>query len=411
MDLHLNIEQQNLRKDARRFAKEVLSGVSNAMTGLPTPELRFAATKPFYEELVKQGFLKRLIPAPFGGEGSGLVDMAIVAEEFHTEDVNVSLTMLANILGLMPVFIAGTDAQRSRWIAPFLSCQGAPLAALANSEPGGSANFDSKAPGEGTRTVAERRDGHWLINGRKQWVSSATGWDGKGADLLAVVCRTGVLDDGAPALSIIGIENPVPGLSMEKALDSVGHRGHLTPRFRLENAIAPLENMIGGEGQARDIVSASFTGTAALVGVFATAVLRKAFDMTLAFAKSEKRGGPHPIIEYQAVGYGLADIKGKLEAMRALSWRSCWAMDAGIPGAAELSLHSKVYCSETACSAILDLIRIVGIDAYDSEFPLVHLLLDALAFPIFDGGNMGVRRKQLHAILNAHDYDPLSTVA
>jgi len=411
MDWNLTPEQLELRTHARRFARVVLSEVSGAIANLATPEARFAATRPHYEQLVREGFLRRLIPVPFGGGGTGVLDMAVVAEEFQAEDVNVSLTLLANLLGLTPVFLAGTEEQRAKWIAPFLSATGAPLAALANSEPGGSANFDAPSPGEGTRTTAELKNGHWVINGRKQWVSSATGWDGRGADLLTVVCRTGNRQDGTPALSVIAVERPIDGIILEKALDSLGHRGHLVPRFRLENVTVPNTNLIGIQGHGRDIVAASFTGTAALVGVFATAVLRKAFEYALAFAKTEKRGGVHPIIEHQAVGHGFADIKGRLEAIRSLSWRACWAMDAGIPGAAELSLHSKVFCSEVAVGSIVDLIRLVGIDAYESDNPLARLLQDALAYPIFDGGNIGVRRRQLHAILSEPTYDPLSTVA
>ena len=110
------------------------------------------------------------------------------------------------------------------------------------------------------------------------------------------------------------------------------------------------------------------------------------------------------------MAFALADAKGKLEAARALSWRACWAADANLPGAAELALHSKVFCSEMAVGVIVDLMRVVGIDSYDHELPLAGWLQDAMAFPLFDGGNNGVRRRQLQAILSAPDYDPLSTV-
>ena len=190
MDFSLNAEQLALREKARLFATTRLAEVGGLIVDLPTPEARFAATRPIYEELVREGFLHRLIPLPFGGGGTGVVDMAMVAEEFFAADVNVPLTMLANLLGLTPVFVAGTPEQQRKWLAPFLSRQGAPLAALCNSEPGGSANFDAAPPADGTRTQARLENGRWVIDGRKQWVSSATGWDGRGADILTVVCRT-----------------------------------------------------------------------------------------------------------------------------------------------------------------------------------------------------------------------------
>ncbi|WFU06888.1 acyl-CoA dehydrogenase family protein (plasmid) [Rhizobium sp. CB3171] len=409
MDFALSREQKALQANARRFASTTLSQVGNLIRDLPTPEARFHATRPIYEELVAQGFLRRLIPQPFGGEGTGVVDMAVVAEEFHAADVNVSLTMFANLLGLTPIFMAGTPDQQQKWIGPFLETRGAPLAALANSEPGGSANFDAAKPGEGTRTSARLDGEDWVINGRKQWVSSATGWDGKGADVLAVVCRTG--DDAPPeqGISVICVNRPGTGLVTERNANSMGHRGHLTPRFRLEDVRVPKSNLVGSLGGGRDLVGASFIATAALVGVMSTGVMRAAFDCALRFAKAERRGGAVAIVEHQAVGFALADAKAVLEAARALSWRACWAADAQIEGAAELALYSKVWCSEAAVHMITNLMRVVGIDSYDDELPLYGYLQDAVAFPLFDGGNMGVRRRQLHGILRDDRYSSLAT--
>ena len=409
MDFSLSLAQRDLRDKARAFAKSRLSEVPGLLARHTTPETRFLATKPVYEDLVREGFMARLVPVPFGGGGTGVVDMAVVAEEFHAVDVNVTLTMLANLLGLTPIFIAGTPEQHSRWISPFTSQKGAPLAALCNSEPGGSANFDAAPPADGTRTTATLHEGEWTINGRKQWVSSATGWDGRGADILTVVARTST-PDGGSGLTIIGVERPAAGLVLERAHDSMGFKGHLTPRFRLENVRAPQSATIGPVGGARDIVAGSFIATAALVGVFATALMRAAFEFAHRFAATEARGGAHPILGHQAVAFALADAKGKLEAARSLSWRACWAADSGIPGAAELALHSKVFCSEMAVGVIIDLMRVVGIDSYDHELPLAGWLQDCIAFPLFDGGNNGVRRRQLQGILSAPGYDALSTV-
>lgn len=411
MDLSLNEAQAALREKARVFAARRLSQVRGLIASHADPLSRFAATRPVYEDLVGEGFLARLIPMTFGGGGTGVLDMAVVAEEFFAVDVNVPLTMLANLLGLTPLFMAGTPDQQKHWLAPFLSQTGAPLAALANSEPGGSANFDAPAPGEATRTIAKLDGEHWVINGRKQWVSSATGWDGRGADFLAIVCRTDEGAAAAPSISVIGAEGPISGISLERAADSLGFRGHLTPRFRLDNVRVPKSNLLGAVGAGQGIVAGSFIATAALVGVFATALARAAFEFAHHFARTEKRGGVHAILDHQAVGYALADAKGKLEASRALSWRACWAADAQIPGAVELALHSKVFCSEAAVDIIVSLMRIVGIDSYDHELPLAGWLQDAIALPLFDGGNMGVRRKQLHNILRDPAYSALSTVA
>jgi butyryl-CoA dehydrogenase len=90
---------------------------------------------------------------------------------------SVTLTMLGTVLGLLPILLGGTPDQCKRLLAPFLKASGAPLAGFCSSEPGGSANAASPPPGEGVRTTATREGDNWVINGRKKWVSSATGWN------------------------------------------------------------------------------------------------------------------------------------------------------------------------------------------------------------------------------------------
>lgn len=408
IDFTLTPEQDLLRCHARAFAADVLSGVAAATRDLPTAEGRFQATRPFYEQVVAAGFLRRLIPAPLGGEGTGVVDMAVLSEEFHAVDANVSLTLLGTMLGLFPLLLGGSPAQM-RFFQPFTTATGAPLAAFAYSEPGGSANFAAARPAEGVRTTARRDGGDWVIDGAKKWVSSGTGWDGAGPDVSTVVCRT---DPDAPtdqAISVIVVPGPAPGIALDRAIDSVGHRAHLQPEYRLNGVRVPAENLLGEAGRGKALIEACFTGTAPIVGVFAVGLMRAAFGAALRFAKSEARGGPVPIIDHQAVGYALSDAKTAIEAVRSLSWRAARAFDAREPGALELALHAKVFGSETAVRVIAELMRVVGIDSYDHAMPFGSLLQDALVLPLFDGGNMGVRRRQLHALLRAPGYDPLAT--
>jgi butyryl-CoA dehydrogenase len=281
-------------------------------------------------------------------------------------------------------------------LAPFLETSGAPLAGFCSSEPGGSANAAAPPPGEGVRTGAVRRDGTWVINGRKKWVSSATGWNRDGADLLCVVCRTD--PDAAPdkGISILAVEKPYEGVVFERAITSPGYRAHLLPEFSFRDVTVPARNVLGA---------------AALVGILGVALMRAAFEHSLHFARTQRRGGIVPIIEHQAVGYALVDAKIAIEATRSLAWRASAAIDARHPAAAELANHSKIFGSETAVRVITDLMRVVGIDSYDNENdPLNGLLQDALALPIFAGGNMGVRRRGLHAMLTNPGYDPLAAL-
>ena len=407
IDFTLTAQQQELQRASRKFAKEVLVEAKRAEL-LATPEERFRATKPTYEAMVAAGYLRKCIPAPAGGDNAGLMDLAILSEEFYSANASVTLTMLGTVLGLLPILLGGTPDQCQRLLVPFLKPGGAPLAGFCFSEPGGSANAGSPPPGEGVRTTARREGDSWVINGRKKWVSSATGWNREGADVLCVVCRT---DPAAPpdaAISVIAVQGPAGGIVFERAIDTIGHRAHLVPEFGLQNVATPHNNLLGQQGSGLALTAGAFTATAALVGVFGVALMRAAFEFALHFARTEKRGGVHAIIEHQAVGYALADAKTTIEAARYLSWRACHGLDTQSPAAEELAVQAKIFGSEAAVRVITDLMRVVGIESYDRETPLAGLLQDALALPIFDGGNMGIRRRQLHTLLKRSDYDPLA---
>jgi alkylation response protein AidB-like acyl-CoA dehydrogenase len=405
IDFTLTPRQVELRGQAHKTAQTVLGGIAELTRGMVDPDDRWRATQPAFEALIAEGWLRRLLPQPLGGTGGSMVDFALVAEEFMAVDVNVPLTLFATILGLSPLMAAGNPEQLAAHFGRFLELDGAPLAAFAFSEPGGSANYAAPPPAEGVRTTAVLDGDSWVINGRKKWVSSSAGWDGKGPDLLTVLCRTGEHNE----LSLILVPGPVGGLRLEKSLDLLGVRAHQTPMISLTDVRVPRENLLAVPGAGPEITGRSFLPTAALVGVFALAQMRTAFDLALEFAKSERRAGAVPVIEYQAVGYALADAKGAMEAVRYLAWKACHALDTGAPGAAELSLHSKVFGSETAVRVIIDLMRVVGIESYDRDTKWAGLLEDALIFPLFDGGNLGIRRRQLQGILAADGYDPTAT--
>src|SRR5689334_12018856 len=354
--------QGELRTKARRFADDVLHDVGASAEELPTPAERFAATRPAYEQLVSAGFLRACIREATGGDGACLTDVAVLTEELFCGNPGIALTLIGTVLGLQPVVVGGTQEQQDRLLAPFLTGDGAPLAAFCSTEPGGSANPASPPPGEGGRTVARIDGDDWVIDGRKRWVSSATGWDGRGADLLCVVARTDRAVAPADGVSVLAVEGPVDGMVLEGVIDSPGFRAHFLPDFSLRAVRTSRRNLIGREGAGLRLVSESFADASALVGVIGVALMRAAFDHVLRFAKSERRGGAVPIIDHQAVGYELVNAKVRMEACRSLTWRACRGIDEGSGAAAELANCAKIFASETAVSVITDLTRVVGVE-------------------------------------------------
>ncbi|WP_232668354.1 acyl-CoA dehydrogenase family protein [Pseudonocardia sp. TRM90224] len=407
------MEQQLLRAQARDFAGDVLSRAREVTDPLPTPMERYRATRPFYRQMVEAGFLRRLVPQALGGDGTGAATTAALAEELVAGDPSVALNLFSTGLGLAPLLRAGSPAQHDVFLPPFLATSGTPTASLALSEPGGTANLAEPDPGTGElvglRTTARRDGDGWLVDGEKQWVSHATGWDGTGPDLMTVVCRAGPDPDPRASLAVLVLPGPIEGLTITEMLDPLGHRAHALPRFTLTGVRVPAANLIGEVGDGLGIVNAAFGG--ALIGACAAGVMRSAFDVALRFARTDRRGGRVPVVEHQGVGFLLADVKTRIEAVRALTLRACAALDSGSPGAEELSVHAKVFGSESAVQALIDLMRVVGVDSYGHHLPLAGLLQDALAYPLFSGGNIGFRRRRLQALLADPDYDPWSTMA
>ncbi|HKU31830.1 MAG TPA: acyl-CoA dehydrogenase family protein [Arthrobacter sp.] len=399
----LTPEQEQLKMAARGFAQEHLRPMMHGVGSETDPLRRAMLLRPVFEKAVEAGFLKALIPAPFGGSAGSGVDAAIFVEELAAESPDFVISLAGPLIALAPVYEVGTAEQISRFVAPFLTDSGAPVAAMAYSEPGGSANFDAEAPADGVRTTAVLDGDEWVINGSKAWASHLGGWDGDGPDLMTIVCRAGQ----GVSLIVAEREQLHGHVTVEEYYDLAGLRGCLTTRVSLNDVRVPKENLLGLEGDGVRLTRNAFYASGASIGTFAVAAMRQAFDIAHRFALAEKRGGHAPIIHHQAVADILADAKGKIEATRLLSWRALDAVLSQDPAAPELALHAKVFGSETGVEVINELIKAVGVTAFDQGFPIFRHLMDAMAYPIIEGGNVGVRRRQLQAIMSAPDYDPL----
>jgi len=124
--------------------------------------------------------------------------------------------------------------------------------------------------------------------------------------------------------------------------------------------------------------------------------------------KKDNRRGAVPLLEHQAVADLLSGIKMQTEACRALTWKAAFTLEKG-PGdydaRRELALAAKVYCSDAAVKVVTDAINVVGVTAYDLDQPFAELLNNAMVLPIFDGGNVGIRRRALQSLMLSPTYD------
>ncbi len=408
IDFTLSPEQKALQSGARAFGREVLGRVRDVIGPIAKPEDRFFATRPFYAQMAQAGFVAALFPKAYGGSGMPVLDFALAAEELSAVDINVPTTLLGTGLGMEPILGFGNEEQKRKWCGEILEKPDERLAAFAFTEVTGGSNFDCPDPNAGVQTFARREGDEWVINGKKHYTTNGCGWDGNGSHLLTVVCRTDPAKPPQESLAVIVVPGATPGVEVAGYLDTAGHRAVVSPRIHFNEVRVPAGNILGKPGDGAAICQRAFTWTAALIGAACTGVMRAAFDVAFEFAKTDKRSGSVPVIEHQNAGYMLADLKIRIEAARYLTWKACHQLDVTDRRSDELAIITKIYASELCVQVVYDAMRLVGVDSYTDMTPLAGLMQDALCFPLYDGGNMGVRRRQLHRKFKAPGYDPMA---
>jgi nitroalkane oxidase len=408
IDFTLSEEQQELRSNARAFAEGVLTGVADRLDRAGDPGEAFYSQREIYTEFAKAGFTKSFIPADNGGLGFGMLSFAIAAEELARVDVNVPTTLLASGLGLQPIIQFGTPQQRESFLRPFVDDpDGSLLASFAFTDVGGGANYDAEDPAAGVQTMARIDGDRIVINGEKHYTTNGTGWDGTGAHLFTVVCRTDASRGASDSLAVVAVPGHTPGVEVVELYDKLGQRGVVTPRVHFRDVEVPADHLIGRPGQGKEIISGAFSWTAGIIGAACVGVMRAAFDYAFDFCHRERRLGSTPVIDHQNVGFMLADARMRIEAARYLTWKACHYFDSTGGRGEELAIMAKVYCSELCVQTVYDLMRVVGVESYTPRTPLERLLRDAVVFPLYDGGNLGVRRRQLHDLLRRPGYDQM----
>jgi alkylation response protein AidB-like acyl-CoA dehydrogenase len=406
IDFTLTNAQRDLQSNARAFAERMLAPIASKLDRILDPWESFLASREAYREMARAGFTKCFIPTEFSGLGFSMIDIAIAAEELTRIDVNVPTTLLATGLGLQPIIQRGTSEQKRRFLPDFVNDNdGNLLAAFAFTDVGGGANYDSNEPSTGIQTIARREGDQWVINGQKHYTTNGTGWDKTGAHLYTVVCRTDRNQPADESLAVIAVPGNLPGVEVVDVYDKLGHRATVTPAVNFQNVRVPVDNLIGRPGiEGKRVIAGAFSWTAALIGAACVGVMRAAFEFALEFARRERRLGAVPVIEHQNVGFMLADIKIRIEEARYLTWKACHYLESTGGRGDELAIMTKVRCSELAVETVYDAMRLVGVESYTKFTPLERLMRDAMVFPLYDGGNQGVRRRQLHEIFMKPGY-------
>ncbi|KAF2197519.1 acyl-CoA dehydrogenase NM domain-like protein [Delitschia confertaspora ATCC 74209] len=423
IDFTLSESQTALRNGAKQFAETVLSTAPALYNQHSDQRSRFESTLPIYRTAIAAGLIRGQIPVPLGGTATSPVDAALVVEEFYAIEPSVALTILGTGLGLTPLIMAGSKEQHDQFLKPFLSGKGEPLAAFVHSEPGGTANWLEEGA-EGLGTTAWREGEEWIVNGEKLWTTSSAGWDKLGAELQCVVCRHTPKDQVPPSnpqtaaskiliLLITRADIAANDSSAYTYLSEptlLGHKSASSPHTRFTNFRVPAANLLAApDGTGAKIVELTFGTSAAIVGAMSVGIMRAAFEAALSFAKSDTRGGKVKIIKRQSVADKLMDIKMRVEAARMLTWKAMSGLEregGSWESKLEACLEAKIWCSEQVVPVVTDAMAVVGMKSYAGDQPFSRLLENAACLPLFDGGNLGVRRRQLERIIQSEGYEP-----
>jgi len=363
VDFSLTEPERDLVALCREFAqKEIAVRAPQAWDDAvcPTDLLR---------EMGELGLLGMLIPEQWGGIGMSTVGFVAAMEQLGLADQSVAAAWQAHVtIGSLPLYLFGDDAQRERWLRPL--AEGRALGAFGLTEP------DAGSDARGIRTLAVRRDGGWLINGRKTFISNAGTDMSFGVTLLA---RT------ETDFATFVVERDTPGFTMGPKMRGIGWRGLDTRELYFDDVWVPDDHLVGdpsmGLGQFLGTLEVGRISIAALSLSLTQAVL----DMATEYAQQRVQFG-QPISKFQAIQFKLADIATELEAARWLTYRAASLRDAGQPFLKEASM-AKLKASRVATWAASEAVQIHGGLGYMLETPVARFYCDSKVLEIGEGTN------------------------
>ncbi len=364
MNFDLTEEQQLVRETVREFAQRRVAPVA--------AELDLEQRFPYdlVAELAELGLMGMTIPEEYGGAGADTVAYAIVVEELTRIDSSVAITLAAHhSLGTLPIYYFGTEEQKRQWLPDLAS--GRKLAAFGLTEAG--AGSDAGA----TRTTAELRDGQWLINGSKIFITNA------GTDITA--CVTITARTGDDEISNIVVPNGTPGYTISPPMHKLGWRASDTRELSFESCAVPEENLLGPRGQGFHQFLEILDGGRISVAAMGVGLAQGAYDLAYAYAKEREQFGK-PISKFQAVQFQLADMATEIEAGRALVYKAAWLKDEGREFAREAAM-AKLYTGELSHRVASAALQIHGGYGYMEESAIARLYRDQKILEIGEGTN------------------------
>jgi short-chain 2-methylacyl-CoA dehydrogenase len=364
LNFDLSAEQELIRDTVREFALGKVAPVAEELDR----EHRFP-----YElvaEMAELGLMGIPIAEEYGGAGGDTLSYAIAIEELTRVDSSVAITVAAHTsLGTMPIYLYGSERQKREWLPALAS--GTQLAAFGLTEPG--AGSDAGA----TRTTAELRDGQWVIEGAKMFITNA------GTDITACVTITARTGEGE--VSNIVVPNGTPGYEISPPMQKVGWRASDTRELSFQGCTVPEGNLLGPQGEGFRQFLEILDGGRISIAAMGVGLAQGAYDLAHAYALERQQFG-RSIASFQAIQFQLADMATEIEAGRALVYKAAWLKDADRPFALAAA-EAKLFTGLLSNRAVNAALQIHGGYGFMDEFPISRLYRDQKILEIGEGTN------------------------
>ena len=361
---YLTDEQRMIRDLARQLAREKIAPLAASLDeteSFPAEQLRL---------LAQQGLFGIWVPEAYGGTDMGCLALALVAEEVAWACAATATQYVVQPLGGLPILLAGTEAQKRRYL-PRLAT-GEYLAAFSLSEPNAGSDAAS------LRTTAARRNDHYVLNGSKQWCSN-----GDHASVLTVFAT---VDPSRKAKGVTAflVEPGMPGFAIGKKERKMGIRGSPTVALHFSDCRVPVENRLGEEGEGYTLAMRTLDLTRPPTGAMAVGLGQAALDAAVAYAK-ERRQFDAPIASFQGIQFMLAEMAMQVHAARLMVHHAARMVDHGLSGNTIEASMAKCVAADAAKRVTTDAVQIFGGYGYTRDYPVERFMRDAKIMQIYEG--------------------------
>jgi len=357
-------EQRMFRDAARDFAQSELApnaGQWDRDAALPDSVVT---------QMGELGFLGMVVPDDQGGTYTDYIAYALAIEEIAAGCASCAALMsIHNSVGCGPILKYGTDEQKDKWLAPLAS--GTAIGAFCLTEP------QAGSEAHNLKTRAELRNGQWIINGSKQFVSNSQ------RAAMAIVFAVTDPELGKKGISAFVIPTNTPGFNVGHPEEKMGLKASDTCPVSLENCVVPESAILGKRGEGLKIALSNLEGGRIGIAAQALGIARAAFEAATKYANERQQFGT-AIINHQSVAGMLADMLVKINAARFLVHHAARLRTLGKPCLSEAS-QAKLYASEIAEEVCSSAIQIHGGYGYLNDYPVERHYRDARITQIYEG--------------------------